>query len=557
MIDQGHKKFVELLEDICGRYADKTAITYMRNDDSKTLFTFGELFKHISAVKEKIVDAGLRSGDRAAVIAPHSPFAIITGLALPYTGITTVPIDAALPIEEINRLLGNADVRAVFTLSEINDDLDKALIMDIPVFNISTIAENLVVFKCSIATVKKNSTIDPHIDVIAMLYSSGTTATVKGVMITYSSILLMIPMWEHWSKFTNKSRLLSVFPYNHIAGYACLMGYILNHVEIGLIEDMEPSKLAKGLLLYAPTHFAMVPRVYEIIEQKIKQSIKAKGFAIEAVLSMLMGYVKFSRKVLGINKEGTSLLKSVTRQVFGQNIFALISGAAPCKASTADYYLKLGFGWSNTYATTETGVPIAGTGALDRYPVDTVGHVEHFSGIEIKIHAPDENGIGEIRVKTVLIMKGYFRDPELTAAAFDEDGYFKTGDLGYIDKKGYLHVTGRIKEAIMLHTGKKIAPNDVDVLYSSLCPDIMIASCGVSNKDESYDVIHLFVESGNLSDKDQQEIEKRIMEFSAETSTLYQVAGLHFIDKLPTTSVGKVKRFVLKEMVVSGNTQNK
>ncbi|MCL2722775.1 MAG: acyl--CoA ligase, partial [Treponema sp.] len=198
-----------------------------------------------------------------------------------------------------------------------------------------------------------------------------------------------------------------------------------------------------------------------------------------------------------------------------------------------------------------TGVPATSTGDFDNYPVGNEGNINRFEGISIIIDNPNELGIGEILIKSVLMMKGYFRDQELTISAFNKQGYYKTGDLGYIDKKNNLHVTGRIKEAIMLHTGKKVAPSDVDDLYSKLCPDTPIASCGVPYRDGMHDEIHLFVEKSELSEEEQLSLKNRIMEFSAETSTLYQIAAIHFINKLPITSVGKVKRFQLKEIALA------
>ena len=148
-------------------------------------------------------------------------------------------------------------------------------------------------------------------------------------------------------------------------------------------------------------------------------------------------------------------------------------------------------------------------------------------------------------------MKGYFRDEELTKSAFDENGYFKTGDLGYIDKKNNLHITGRLKEVIILHTGKKVAPFDVDSLYGKLNPSVSMACVGVPNEGGTYDEIHLFIEKGDLSEDTQREVKKQIIAFSSDTSTIYQISKIHFIDKLPTTSVGKVKRFKLKEIALA------
>lgn len=169
------------------------------------------------------------------------------------------------------------------------------------------------------------------------------------------------------------------------------------------------------------------------------------------------------------------MFKNITKEVFGENIFGIGTGASPCKVETTEFFLNLGLEWSNLYATTETSVPITATGIKDKYPVDTVGNVNHHPEISVKINNPASSGIGEIVVKSELMMKGYFRSDDLTEETFD-NGYFKTGDLGYIDKKGYLHITGRIKESIILENGKKVSPQDVDDYYLSIITEYDFAS---------------------------------------------------------------------------------
>lgn len=554
MTSQNNQEFVSRLEQICTQYAEKTAITYMRNDGSKTLFTFGEILERIHATKENFADVGLRTGDRVAIIAPSSPNALFAVLALAYSNIASVLLDESLPKEEIKRLLKTSDVRAVFTTPKIYDAMDSNIIVDIPTFDMSTNNLLFTIFDDSTKLVSAHATTDPDMEVFAILFSSGTTANMKGVMITYASIMgtynIMSPLLDIDSSLKPYS-ILFVLPINHIAGLISGITSFFDGTNIFMVEDIDATKLNRALLEAEPTHFVMVPRIYELMEQKIKQEIQKRGKPASNVVFSLISFCGFMRKKFGVNIGGKTL-KSVIDKVFGKNIRVLLTGGSLCGVSTSTFFLSLGINmWADCYASTETNLPVTITCLSDRFPVGTVSNVSHYKNIQIKIHDPDEKGIGEIRVKTALIMKGYFRDPELTAAAFDEDGYFKTGDLGYIDKKDYLHVTGRMKEAIMMHTGKKVASSDVDTFYSAHCPDVALASCGVPNEDGTYDEIHLFVEKGKLSPDEQQNLRKSLFEFSAQTSTLYQVSDIHFIDKLPLTSIGKVKRFQLKEITLA------
>ena len=175
--------------------------------------------------------------------------------------------------------------------------------------------------------------------------------------------------------------------------------------------------------------------------------------------------------------------------------------------------------------------------------------------MEIEIHEPDSEGIGEIRVKTPLIMKGYFKEPELTEQAFDESGYFKTGDLGYVDATGNLYVTGRIKESILLHSGKKVSPIDVDKYYQNAVPGMVIASCGIETAG-GYDGIYLFVEKANHTENEVIHAVECLREASRNTA-MYKAEQVVAVDKIPVTTVGKVKRYLLKDMIqiVSDETE--
>lgn len=548
--NNGYIAFREKLDSLCKEYTDKNAITYLQNDGSKNHFSFGDIHGAFKRAKTQFTSMGLCPSDRAAVIAPLSPFSFVAVLSLSYSGITGVMIDAALPTEEICRLLEKSDVRMVITIPSIYADLDKSLVKDIPILNLSQTLDHTL-FDGAVQTISSQTTADPDPDVIAIMYSSGTTASMKGVMVTYTATLQSVIHICHTAKIDNTSKYLLILPINHIAGFNSGLAFFFAGGEIGMLEAADVSKLQSGFHAYRPTHFVIVPKGYEVMAQKVRQAIREKGAMTARLVFSLLSLFGFIRKRTGLNP-GKIVFKNIRHQVFGDSISVLGVGANICNAEVTAFFLNLGIdGWANFYASTETNVPATCTGIFDRYPTGTEGYTKRFEGIEVKICDPDESGIGEIRVKSALMMKGYFREPEITREAFDAQGHFKTGDLGYIDKKGYLHVTGRIKEAILLHTGKKVAPFDVDSLYGGLCPNVAIASCGVPDRDGAFDEIHLFIERNGLDADGQRDLQNAVMGFSAQTSTLYKITKVHFIDKLPMTSVGKVKRYRLKELAMT------
>lgn len=542
---KGNIEFKEMLENICRKNADKPFVVYMRNNGSKNVFTFQAIYEDILKAKDMFIEAGLISGDRVAIIAPHSPLVIHAGLSLAYCGITSVLIESSLPVEEIDRLLENSDVRAVFTIPKIYEKLNKQLINDIPAFELGN---NYRFFPGAATHVNKEVTADPDEDIIAILYSSGTTSSMKAIMVTYASILESSKILFSILDIKLDDTCLHVLPFNHIAGFSISFSLFLSGITSYMIEDVDPLKLQKGFLDFKPSIFAMVPKFFEVVEKKIETEIHNKGKLVEYGFYRLLDFSHFMRKNFGLNI-GRYLFKEINRQVFGGNLTKLGLGSSPCKESTNKFFVSLGYEWLNFYASTETGVPVSAINANERYPMGHIGNVTRHEGIHIKINEPGADGIGEIYVKSILMMKGYFRDTKATAASFD-NGYFKTGDLGYIDSKNNLHITGRIKETIILHTGKKVSPVDIENFYGQLCPEVSMTCCGVPDRECLFDEIHLFIEKSNYSLDKLAQVKRLIMDYSSQKSSIYKIAQIHFINKLPMTSVGKVKRYQLKELAL-------
>jgi len=539
-----HLSFCQQADEILQRYSAKNVVTYMRNSGQDDKLTFQNIDTFIHEAKKEFSRIGLVRGDRAAILSPHSPWAVFMGIALAYSGITMALIDASLPQAEIESLLDYSDVKAVFTTEVLYRRFNPNILCKLPFFNLDESLKIIPFNKEQGDCLKLPASKDADEDVTAILYSSGTTGQMKGIMVTYKSVLKAREVFVRLSGLKDYMTYMLVLPFNHIAGFTGAMTFFLTGCEIGFIEDVNPSKLQNGLLKFQPYYFAMVPKVYEIMEQKIRAAIRAKGQTVESYINVLFKVSKFFRKYLGINI-GRKMFHNITAQVFGENIFGIGTGASPCKAETAEFFLNLGLEWANLYATTETSVPIVATGILDRYPVGTVGNVNHHPEIQVKIGRPDQNGIGEIMVKSQLMMKGYFKRPDLTAEAFEDD-FFKTGDYGYIDRKGYLHITGRIKESIVLGNGKKVSPPDVDEYYSARHPEYTLACRGIPVQEGLEDEIHLFVEEPGKNPELREQMRRALEKTSRNAEAMYQVRGIHFIDKIPLTSIGKVKRYLLQ-----------
>ncbi len=548
-----HKDFNEKLEYISKRYADKTSMVYMTENLGDVRFSFSDIYNLIIETQSVLKKSGIVCGDRAAIITPHSPFGVMAGLALAYSNITAVMIDASLPIEEICRLLEFSDVRALFTTNVLYDKISHELTQNIPCFELGK--DNTVnkFISGSVETVSMPETVDRDTDVIAIIFSSGTTDKMKGIMVTYKSMLLSHRYLSDVFGLSRGKRYLLVLPFYHISGYDSSFVFFLSGCSLGFIENLSSSKLQNALLKYNPHYFAMIPKVYDIIAEKIINTVYSKGKIFKGLFEKTLKISIDLRKKFGI-KIGKIIFKPIYNKAFGKNICGLSILGAKCKTETADLFLGFGIEWANLYATTETNAPISSTGIYDKYPLNSVGCISQFDDIKVLINNSDNDGIGEVYVKSSLIMKGYFREPELTANAFD-NGYFKTGDLGYLDKNYYLYLTGRNKDSIILHNGKKVSAADIDEFYQILCPNVNIASCGVENSD-GYDDVYLFVEKLTHSENIIQSAINSIIQKSSQTNSLYKISKVLTIDKIPATSIGKVKRYLLKEYAKASSCTN-
>ncbi|MCM1314820.1 MAG: AMP-binding protein [Muribaculaceae bacterium] len=536
----GYIKYRHTIDKIISHYSEKNAVRYMRNNGSIDTLTFAQLGKFFRDVENKMSLMRLGAGDRAVILAPLSPAGVFTGIALTYCNVTVVPVDSSLPVEEIKKLIEFSDVKALFTTDSIYEILGKNITENIPCYRLGDTLE-IVPFTDFPETTKENP--DPDPELIAIIYSSGTTGQMKGIEVPYISTLKSRLVTLRLSGIKGYMSYLLMLPFNHIAGFTSVTTCFLSGCEIDFIEDADATKLQKAFLTFQPSFYIMIPKVYEIMEQKIKSAVHEKGKIIETAFNGMLKLSGFSRKYLGINF-GRKLFMFIRKEAMGKNIFGFATGASPCRPETAEFYLSLGIEFENFYASTETNVTLTATGVLDRWSPDSVGNVNHHPEIKVRIRQPDKNGTGEIMVKTELIMKGYFRQPELTASVF-EDGWFRTGDYGYIDEKGYLYVTGRIKESIILQNGKKVSPADVDNYYIKRLPEYDMASRGIQADGNSYDEIHLFVSVEKLNDKDFSVIYNEIMKVSRNAPEMYRISEIHFIPEIKRTAVGKVKRFRL------------
>lgn len=529
---EGHEKFVDDFHNICETTKDKIAITYYRKSGAPEECTYKDMHIRVCNLSLRYSTLGIRRGDRVAVLIPLCTNAYLDILALAYLGATSVILDINMHESELMRILNDADVSCIITTKSLYDK--KMNTVSVPVFDESdecrTLREGTV---CHAS--------DPDYEAIAILYSSGTTSNAKGVVIGYNQEMTAM---DHLLKVVGTSdiRYLMLFPNSHVSGFTDFLVLLLRGGQLATMEEASATQLVQGFHLYRPNTFGMVPKVWETFKNKIEDGIREKGEKKAKTIFSLIEYCGIVREKTGINL-GRKLFHSINEEVFGGNLQSVHSGGGRSNPEVMRFFWNLGYDCFDFYASTEANIPILVTDGA--HFMKSVGNVYSNPNAEIRIANPNQEGIGEVLVKSSTMMRGYFRNESLTNEAF-MDGFFRTGDYGKI-VDDELYITGRMKESIHLRNGEKISPEDIEENYNQyLNKDIDFAVVGVPDGEE-FDKVCLFVigKEGEF-DSDFERVNRKV-------AINYQYKKIVYVDAIPKTSVGKVKRFVLKNQYMTGN----
>jgi long-chain acyl-CoA synthetase len=512
----------------------KVAMTIQLQDRGKRSYTYQQVFLEAFHFETILKQASIKSDDRIAIIAESSPEWSIAYLAIQKIGGTAVLLDASLDSQDLVTLIEHSEVRGIFASPNIIEKLET--ISDIPVFNLLKRGELFpwcVSKTCSVERYTENK------DVSSIIFSSGTTKKASGIMHSHDSLLLSAQNCIESNRLTVNDRFLAILPNSHIYGLVCqLIGPLLVGATTCFVETLSPDTLSGAFINFRPTVLPAVPKVYELLKTQVMQKITSDSKTKKLFTHLFPICLKL-RKHTGINL-GKTLFKAI-HTGFGGQLRILCSAGAPLGKETADFYFGVGFDMLITYGATETCIPTIGNRGKN-ITTDSCG--KPYPNILVKV-----SDSGELLIKSPYTMLGYFKDEQATMDANNLDGWFLSGDLGQVDEKGNVKILGRCKENIVLPTGKKIAPDDVESAYCGIRDIRDMVICGIPVSDGSYDEIHAFVVS-EIENTD--DVLKCLKERSNSLSQNMKLIGIHFIDEIPKTSLQKPKRYLLRKMVLEG-----
>jgi len=377
-----------------------------------------------------------------------------------------------------------------------------------------------------------------------IVYTSGTTGNPKGVMISFGNIYSQLRDFEYMFKLTNDNTLLSILPLNHLLELDCgFFGMLYMGAKVVYIKSLNPKELTSTMKEKGITNMIVVPLVAKMLKNSIDKQIKKQPESAQKAFKILYGLAKFAPRKLR-----RLMFKSIINGLGGK-LECFICGGAPLEDNVAEFFERIGVPVFQGYGLTETS-PTISTNRYGHSKIGTVGQA--LPSVMVKIA---DNG--EILATGPNVMQGYYNKPEMTKEVIDEDGWFHTGDIGEIDKDGFIKITGRIKNMIVLGGGKKIFPEEVEAVLetSKLIKEVCVMSLIIKsgNKAGTEEVGAIICPADDLQKKSNEEIQKileeEVKKLSESNLAPYKVPTVVVLhrDELPKTSTRKVKRKDLKE----------
>ncbi len=469
------KNYREMIEYSVKNYADKIAYKYKKNGDLKHVEyvekTYEQVGRDIKAFATELLNKGLEH--RKIVLIGNNRYEwCISYLAVTSANMIIVPLDKALPDNEIENLVtrSEADV-AIFdkkyidVMKKLKKDTNVNLKMLICMDNIkdNEVEKFSQLLQKGEELLKNGDNRYEKVEVnpdkmSIMLFTSGTTNLPKAVMLSQKNVCANLSDFASWVKLYPTDTLLSFLPIHHT--FECTVTFLYGFYSGCTVAFCDGLKyIQKNLAEYKVSVFVAVPLVLETMYKKIQKAIQDQGK--EKLIHMM---IKLSN---GLLKCKIDLRKVIFKQILdnlGGNIRLVLYGSAPMSKETIVGFNNFGIALVQGYGLTETSPVIAAESDKEKRP-GAVGLA--LPSLNVKIDNPDENGEGEILVKGPSVMMGYYHNEEENKKAFI-DGWFRTGDYGYMTEDGFIYVTGRKKDIIVLRNGKNVYPQEIEFLINKL-----------------------------------------------------------------------------------------
>jgi long-chain acyl-CoA synthetase len=479
----------DLFQSAVSAYSKPNALMFKRDGCYQSLSS-KDVQLRVKQASAALFRLGIRKGDRVGLLSENRPEWAIVDLAILANGAVNVPIYCALPASQIEYLMQHAGIRLIFVSDRLQ--LEKVLqvravvpsLEKIVLFNEMDSLEAMVIpFRELLGAGQEVLTEQTSIyeelcrkvrpeDLASIIYTSGTTGTPKGVMLSHWNIVSNVLSCSEVFDIDSRDVVLTFLPLCHI--FERMADYLMIYRGATIAYAENPETVPQNMLEIRPTIVPSVPRLFEKMYLRLMETINSSSPPKQRLMRWAIDVGRdYGRKILARERPSTSLgfknylasklVFSELQKKLGGRMRFFISGGAPLDMELAEFFYGLGVLILEGYGLTETS-PVIAVNQPNRFKFGSVG--APINGVEVKI-AED----GEILTRGPSVMEGYYLMEEETREAF-EGGWFHTGDIGFLDHEGFLHVTDRKKDLIVTASGKNVAPQKIEGALKK-CPYLL------------------------------------------------------------------------------------
>ncbi|MDR1984676.1 MAG: AMP-binding protein [Prevotellaceae bacterium] len=541
------KTLQQLINQSVEQYKDCPAFSFVEGEP----ITYQQLGKSIEQIQKLLSNIGISVNDKVAILSQNMPNWGIAYFAIVSMGAVAVPLLPDFSPSEINNVLVHAEAKAIFVSerlrNKINETTPTALKAKINLDSFD-IYDNTNEISENENAADLNYTVQPD-DLAAIIYTSGTTGKPKGVMLTHKNLCSQLEQTYTCQAVAEKDIFLSILPLSHTYENSCglILGVFGGASTYYLEKPATASVLMPALQKIRPTLILIVPLIIEkIFREKIVKKIKSN-----LIIRMLIR-VAFVRKLIY-----RKACKQLYEAFGGRLIFFGIGGAKLDPVVERFLFEGKKIPYAIGYGITECS-PLVTAAVTNCVKIESAGYP--VKNLELKINDPNPvTGEGEVWMRGNNIMKGYYKDEKLTAEVLTEDGWFRSGDLGFVDKTGRLYIRGRLKNMILGASGENIYPEEIESVINNF--KHVVESMVIERKGKLLAMVRFNYEEleknyakfkENLSaiiDKLSQELKIYVNTRVSRASRIAIVIALD--DEFEKTASQKIKRYLYTDNVIN------
>jgi long-chain acyl-CoA synthetase len=535
-----HETLTHLVDEMAGRY-DLAVALQRAEPEGLSRLSYRELRERSLGCAQRLRELGVEPGSRVMLCAQNHPAWPIAFFGILYAGATVVPLDANIEADIADNLAVASSAKLLLVDRHVRSRIGARLVERLPVIDLFELAE-------------PGPLAEPHQngseDVAALIYTSGTTGRPKGVQLSHENLTSLVAALAPLFPLEKDDRVLSVLPLHHTFELTCgLLLPLSRGARVVYLDELNAERLEFGLKEGRITSMIGVPALWEMLERRMMTRIAERGQLFSHVFDFAVELNRTLGKSLGV--DAGKVLFGPVHEALGGHLRYLVSGGAALPERTHQLFAGVGLHLAEGYGLTEASPVLTVAAAGPRSRSGNVG--KPIPGVELKIEAPNAEGVGQVVARGPNVMLGYADDEDATSAVIGPDGWLRTGDLGKLDHRGRLTIVGRAKDVIVASNGENVYPDDVEVRLGKVEHVAELAILGVPDGRGGERVACVAVPADDSSASRAQRHERARSSLERALSLLpnaMRPAVTQVIDgPLPRTTTRKVKRNELVRLV--------